>query len=93
MTSGWPQLITVYKLTSQPSLCRVAVVAFLRQSNLDGDTEQMERQSNRHNITPFRRMMANRLPRSLLQAVLLCRAVSGTARINVGIAYNIALAM
>jgi len=38
-------------------------------------------------------MMANRLPRSLLQAVLLCRAVSGTARINVGIAYNVALAM
>ena len=55
----------------------MAVVAFLRQSNLDGNPEQMERQSNRHNITPFRRMMANRLPRSLLHTVLPARISTG----------------
>ena len=55
----------------------MAVVAFLRQSDLDGDAEQMERQSNGHAITSFRRMMANRLPRSLLQAVLLTRISAG----------------
>ena len=55
----------------------MAVVAFLRQSDLNGDAEQMERQSNGHAITSFRRMMANRLPRSLLQAVLLTHISAG----------------
>ena len=55
----------------------MAVVAFLRQSDLNGDAEQMERQSNRHNITSFRRMMANRLPRSLLHTVLPARIPAG----------------
>ena len=37
-----------YKFTSQPSLARVAVVAFLRQFQCNGNSEHMKCQSNRH---------------------------------------------
>ena len=37
-----------YKFTSQPSLARVAVVAFLRQFQCNGNTKHMKCQSNRH---------------------------------------------
>ena len=56
LTSGQKQWFN-YK---QPSLGRVAVVALY--TDCDGKTKHMKCKCNRHAITSFRRMMANRLP-------------------------------
>ena len=68
-------------ISKQPSLSRVAVVAFLRNFQCDGITKHMECQSNRHKL----HLLSESVGQPLYAFVYPSRVLPDTSRIAAGI--------